>query len=150
MRIIWAPPKYDEKSSASRVALIRISLSSGRRGRRSFRTISRKSAIKCVSHLEITPSFHFQNLNQLQILPSFIPRSWISSTITWVTPFKFLSTSNLLNKIPVVQKRRWVSLPFIPSNRTLYPTCEKGSQEKNNTKWISHKRIRRKKTDNCK
>lgn len=57
-------------------------------------------------------------------LPSFIPRSWISSTITWVTPFKFLSTSNLLNKMPVVQKRRWVSLPFIPSNRTLYPTFE--------------------------
>lgn len=26
--------------------------------------------------------------------------------------------------MPVVQKRRRVSLPFIPSNRTLYPTFE--------------------------
>uniref|UniRef100_A0A0A9GHH7 Uncharacterized protein n=1 Tax=Arundo donax TaxID=35708 RepID=A0A0A9GHH7_ARUDO len=91
-----APPKYEEKSSALSVALINISLSSGRRGRRSFRTISRKS--------------------------SFMPRSWISSTITWVTPFKLLSRSNLRNRTPVVQKRRRVSLPFIPSNRTLYPT----------------------------
>uniref|UniRef100_A0A2P2KTD4 ATP-dependent RNA helicase DHX36 isoform X1 n=1 Tax=Rhizophora mucronata TaxID=61149 RepID=A0A2P2KTD4_RHIMU len=37
-------------------------------------------------------------------------------------PFKFLSTSNLLNNMPVVQNRRCVSLPLIPSSRTLYPT----------------------------
>lgn len=46
---IWTigePPKYEEKSSASRVALIKINLNSGRRGSRSFRTISRKSDIK--------------------------------------------------------------------------------------------------------
>lgn len=52
-------------------------------------------------------------------IPSFTPRSWISSTITCVTPFKFLSTSNLLNRMPVVQNSRRVSLPLTPSNRTL-------------------------------
>jgi hypothetical protein len=39
-----APPKYEENISALRVALINISLSSGRRGRRSFRTIRKKSS----------------------------------------------------------------------------------------------------------
>jgi len=63
-------------------------------------------------------------------LPSFIPRSWISSTIIWVMPFNFLSSSNLLNKMPVVQKRRWVSLPCMPSSLTLYPTFHKRSQKK--------------------
>lgn len=40
-----APLKYEEKSSASKVALIKINLNSGRRGSKSFRTISRKSGI---------------------------------------------------------------------------------------------------------
>ena len=44
--IMGAPPKYEENSSALRVALINISLSSGRRGRRSFKTIRRKSSTK--------------------------------------------------------------------------------------------------------
>jgi len=48
--IMGAPPKYEEKSSALRVALINISLSSGRRGRRSFKTIRRKSSTKTKKH----------------------------------------------------------------------------------------------------
>lgn len=43
MWIVGAPPKKLEKSSALRVALIRISLKSRRRGRRSFSTINKKS-----------------------------------------------------------------------------------------------------------
>lgn len=45
MWIKGAPSKYEEKSSASKVALIKISFNSGRRGRRSLRTMSRKSDI---------------------------------------------------------------------------------------------------------
>jgi hypothetical protein len=43
MWIMGAPPKYEEKSSAFRVALISISLSSGRLKSNSFSTISKKS-----------------------------------------------------------------------------------------------------------
>lgn len=81
-----------------------------------------------------------KNSIKFRILPSFIPRSWISSTIICVTPFKFLSESNFLNNIPVVQKRRWVSLPFIPSRRTLYPTFKEESQQVKNIKF-PHKKI---------
>jgi len=41
--MVGAPSKYEEKSSAFKVALIKINLKSGRRGRRSFRTMRRKS-----------------------------------------------------------------------------------------------------------
>jgi len=53
MFTIGAPLKYEEKSSASRVALIKISLSSGRWGRSSLRTISRKSVIKKGKNINI-------------------------------------------------------------------------------------------------
>ena len=46
MWIVGAPPKKLEKSSALRVALIKINLKSRRRGRRSFNTINRKSIKK--------------------------------------------------------------------------------------------------------
>lgn len=70
------------------------------------------------------------------IVPSFMPRSCISSTTTWVTPFKLLSTNNLLKRIPVVQNKRRVSLPLTPSSRTLYPTYIK-EQIKLNNVWSS-------------
>jgi len=47
--IVEALLKYEEKSSASRVALIKISFSSGLRARRSLRTTSRKSAQKKIA-----------------------------------------------------------------------------------------------------
>lgn len=46
---VGAPPKNEEKSSAFRVALIKINLKSGLRGRRSFNTIRRKSGTNSAS-----------------------------------------------------------------------------------------------------
>ena len=72
--LIWraqwtCPPKYCEKSSALRVALIRISLRSGRFCTSSFRMIIRKSDCKS--------------------------RSWISSRITWVVLDRHLDADHV-------------------------------------------------------
>ena len=95
MCIMFAPPKYCEKDSAFRVALIRITLRSGLLGRRSLRMINKKS--------------------------SFIPRSWISSTMMWLTPSSSGSLTSF-RSTPVVQKRSLVSLLRLVSRRIWYPT----------------------------
>mmetsp|Transcript_248 Transcript_248/g.925 ORF Transcript_248/g.925 Transcript_248/m.925 type:complete len:294 (-) Transcript_248:333-1214(-) len=96
MCIMFAPPKYCEKDSAFRVALIRITLRSGLLGRRSLRMINKKS--------------------------SFIPRSWISSTMMWLTPSSSGSLTSFRSSTPVVQKRSLVFLLRLVSRRIWYPT----------------------------
>lgn len=56
-----------------------------------------------------------------------MPLSWISSTKTCVTPFRLRSLRSRLSRIPLVQNRRWVFFPLIPSSRTLNPTYQKFS-----------------------
>ena len=93
---VGAPSKYPANFSASSVADMRTSFRSGRSRIRFRRTTRRKS--------------------------SFMPRSWISSTKTWLTERNSESSANRRSRVPVVQKVSRVASDRRASSLIWYPT----------------------------